>query len=106
MARAGCERFGLCAQLIALRAYVQGMLRESGGKSMQARLARVTEPIAHQAFQHFFTNAPWDASRMWRRLRPVIPRRRGVFILHGTSFPNQGLTRGKQRNAPGSGIFI
>ena len=57
---------------------------------MQAMLARVTEPVAYQAFQHFITHAPWDADRVWRRLRAVVPERRGVLILDGTSFPKQG----------------
>ena len=57
---------------------------------MQAMLARVTEPVAYQAFQHFITHAPWDADRVWRRLRAVLPERRGMLILDGTSFPKQG----------------
>ena len=57
---------------------------------MQAMLARVTEPVAYQAFQHFITHAPWDAERVWRRLRAIIPERRGILILDGTSFPKQG----------------
>ncbi len=57
---------------------------------MQAMLARVTEPVAYQAFQHFITHAPWDADRIWRRVRQVIPERRGVLILDGTSFPKHG----------------
>lgn len=57
---------------------------------MQAMLARVTEPVGYQAFQHFITHAPWDADRVWRRLRAVLPERRGVLILDGTSFPKQG----------------
>lgn len=58
---------------------------------MQAMLARVTEPVAYQAFQHFITHAPWDADRVWRRLRAVIPERRGILILDGTGIPKQGL---------------
>jgi SRSO17 transposase len=88
------ERFKSCfghrAQLMALRTYVQGVFSDSERKSMQAMLARVTEPIAYQAFQHFITHAPWDADRVWRRLRAAIPERRGVLILDGTSFPKQG----------------
>ena len=88
------ERFKRCfghrAQLMALRTYVQGVFSDSERKSMQAMLARVTEPVAYQAFQHFITHAPWDASKVWRRLRAVIPERRGVVILDGTSFPKQG----------------
>lgn len=57
---------------------------------MQAMLARVTEPVGYQAFQHFITHAPWEADRVWRRLRAVLPERRGVLILDGTSFPKQG----------------
>ena len=57
---------------------------------MQAMLARVTEPVAYQAFQHFITHAPWDADRVWRRLREVVPERRGALILDSTSFPKQG----------------
>jgi SRSO17 transposase len=82
--------FGHRAQLMALRTYVQGVFSDSERKSMQAMLARVTEPIAYQAFQHFITHAPWDAHRVWRRLRQAIPERRGVLILDGTSFPKQG----------------
>ena len=75
---------------MALRTYVQGVFSDSERKSMQAMLARVTEPIAYQAFQHVITHAPWDAAKVWRRLRAVIPERRGVLILDGTSFPKQG----------------
>jgi SRSO17 transposase len=82
--------FGHRAQLLSLRSYVQGVFSDSERKSMQAMLARVTEPVAYQAFQHFITHAPWDAERVWRRLRAVIPERRGVVILDGTSFPKQG----------------
>jgi SRSO17 transposase len=82
--------FGHRAQLMGLRTYVQGVFSDSERKSMQAMLARVTEPVAYQAFQHFITHAPWDAERVWRRLRAVIPERRGVLILDGTSFPKQG----------------
>ena len=82
--------FGHRAQLLSLRTYVQGVFSDSERKSMQAMLARVTEPVAYQAFQHFITHAPWDADQVWRRLRAVIPERRGVLILDGTSFPKQG----------------
>ena len=82
--------FGHRAQLLSLRNYVQGVFSDSERKSMQAMLARVTEPVAYQAFQHFITHAPWEAERVWRRLRAVLPERRGIFILDGTSFPKQG----------------
>ena len=57
---------------------------------MQAMLARVTDPISYQGFQHFITHAAWDADRIWRRLLEVLPERRGVLIIDGTSFPKQG----------------
>jgi SRSO17 transposase len=82
--------FGHRAQLLSLRSYVQGVFSDSERKSMQAMLARVTEPVAYQAFQHFITHAPWDADGVWRRLRVVLPERQGIFILDGTSFPKQG----------------
>lgn len=82
--------FGHRAQLMSLRSYVQGVFSDSERKSMQAMLARVTEPVAYQAFQHFITHAPWKADGVWRRVRQVIPERRGVLILDGTSFPKHG----------------
>ena len=82
--------FGHRAQRLALRTYVHGVFSDSDRKSMQAMLARVTEPVAYQAFQHFITHAPWEADRVWRRLRAVLPERHGIFILDGTSFPKQG----------------
>jgi len=66
---------------------VQGVFSDSERKSMQAMLARVTEPVAYQAFQHFITHAPWNADRVWRRLRAVVPERQGALILDSTSFP-------------------
>jgi SRSO17 transposase len=83
--------FGHRAQRLALRTYVQGVFSDSERKSMQAMLTRVTEPVSDQAFQHFITHAPWDADRVWRRLLEILPERRGVVILDGTSFPKQGL---------------
>lgn len=82
--------FGHRAQRLALRTYVQGVFSDSDRKSMQAMLARVTEPVSYQAFQHFITHAPWDADRIWRRLLAILPERRGVLIIDGTSFPKQG----------------
>jgi SRSO17 transposase len=82
--------FGHRAQVLALRRYVQGLLSDSTRKSMEAMLARVTEPGSYQAFQHFITDAPWNADAVWRRLRAVIPEREGLLIFDGTSFPKQG----------------
>ena len=84
------ECFGHRAQHVALRRYVQGVLSNSARKSMEAMLARVTEPGSYQAFQHFITDAPWRADQVWRRLRAVLPERAGLVIIDGTSFPKQG----------------
>jgi SRSO17 transposase len=74
----------------ALRRYVTGLLNDSRRKSMEAMWARLSDPGTYQAFQHFITHAPWDAETLWKRLRAVIPERRGVLILDSTSFPKQG----------------
>ena len=82
--------FGHRAQVVSLRQYVEGLLGDSARKSMQAMLARVTEPESYQTFQHFITHAPWEAEPVWRRLRAVVPERHGILILDETSFPKQG----------------
>jgi SRSO17 transposase len=83
--------FGHRAQRLALRTYVHGLFSDSDRKSMQAMLARVTQPVTYQAFQHFITHAAWDADRIWRRLLEVLPERGGVLIIDGTSVPKQGV---------------
>lgn len=82
--------FGHVAQRGAFRRYLLGLLSDSPRKSMSAMLARVSDPGSYQAFQHFLTHAPWDAERLWRRLRTQLPTRTGVLILDGTGFPKQG----------------
>ena len=82
--------FGHRAQVLALRRYVQGLLSDSTRKSMEAMLARVTDPGSYQAFQHFITDAPWKAEQVWRQMRSLIPEREGLLIFDGTSFPKQG----------------
>ena len=82
--------FGHRAQMLALRRYVQGLLSDSARKSMEAMLARVTDPGSYQAFQYFITDEPWDAACVWRQLRVVLPEREGWLIFDGTSFPKQG----------------
>lgn len=82
--------FGHQAQRVSLREYLHGLLGDSPRKSMQAMLARVTEPRSYQAFQHFITDAPWDAACVWRRLLARLPDRRGVLILDDTAFLKQG----------------
>ena len=40
-----------------------------------------------------------EADRVWRQLRAVVPERRGVLILDGTSFPKQGDARSASRGS-------
>ena len=82
--------FGHRAQELALRRYVQGLLSDSPRKSMEAIVARGTDPGGYQAFQHFITDAPWSADGVWRCLRAVLPEREGLVIFAGTSFPKPG----------------
>jgi SRSO17 transposase len=82
--------FGHRAQRVSLRSYVHGLLGDSPRKSMAAMLARVTEPPSYQALQQFVTDAPWNADVVWRRLRAVLPERKGILVLDETSFPKQG----------------
>ena len=73
--------FGHRAQRLALRTYVHGVFSDSERKSMQAMLARVTDPITYQGFQHFITHAVWDADRIWRRLLEVLPERLSMLSM-------------------------
>jgi SRSO17 transposase len=88
------EPFEVCfthvAQRGAFRRYLLGLLSDSRRKSMSAMLERVHDPGTYQSFQHFITHAPWSAERVWRQLRMMLPERRGVLILDGTSVPKQG----------------
>ena len=70
--------------------YINGLLSDSARKSMQAMLARVTAPVRYQAFQHFITDAPWDAEMMWRILRKKVPDRAGYVVFDDTGFPKKG----------------
>ena len=82
--------FGHRAQAVSLGHYVSGLLSDSPRKSMQAMLARVTAPSSYQTIQHFITDAPWSAARMWQTLRAQLPERRGVLILDDIGFPKKG----------------
>jgi SRSO17 transposase len=82
--------FDRTAQRGAFRRYIQGLLSDSRRKSMEAMWARLSDPGTYQAFQHFISHAPWEAERVWKQLRAVVPERTGVLILDGTSFPKQG----------------
>lgn len=84
----GCFSPGL--QQTSLRRYLQGLLGDSPRKSMQAMLARVTDPGHYQTFQHFITHATWDWQPVWSRLLELVPVREGMLVIDDTSFPKQG----------------
>jgi SRSO17 transposase len=84
----GC--FGSRLQQASLRRYLQGLLGDSPRKSMQAMLARVTDPGHYQTFQHFITHATWDSQPVWSRLLELLPVRAGMLVIDDTSFPKQG----------------
>lgn len=84
----GC--FSNRLQQVSLRRYLQGLLGDSPRKSMQAMLARVTDPGHYQTFQHFITHTTWDWDPVWRRLVELLPAREGLFVIDDTSFPKQG----------------
>jgi SRSO17 transposase len=66
---------GRTSQRGALRRYVQGLLSDSRRKSMEAMWARLSDPGSYQALQHFISHAPWEAERLWKQLRAVVPER-------------------------------
>jgi SRSO17 transposase len=84
----GC--FSNRLQQVSLRRYLQGLLGDSPRKSMQAMLARVTDPGHYQTFQHFITHTTRDWHPVWRRLVELLPAREGMFVIDDTSFPKQG----------------
>jgi SRSO17 transposase len=84
----GC--FSSRLQQASLRRYLQGLLGDSPRKSMQAMLARVTDPGHYQTFQHFITHATWDWQPVWSRLLELLPVREGMLVIDDTSFPKQG----------------
>ena len=57
---------------------------------MQAMHGRLSDPVSYQALQHFITDSPWEAARLWTRLQAQIPIRTGMLALDDTSFPKQG----------------
>lgn len=100
-ARALLQRFGQFAdrfadcfsrhpQRNAASQYLDALFNDSERKSMQAMPGRLSDPVSYQALQHFITDAPWEAERLWTRLRAVVPVRTGILALDDTSFPKQG----------------
>lgn len=82
--------FGRRVQRRAASHYLQGLFNDSERKSMQAMHGRLSDPISYQALQHFVTHAPWDAARVWDRLRTIVPDRSGILAIDDTGLPKQG----------------
>ena len=99
--RALLQRFGQFAdqfadcfsrqpQRAAASQYIEALFNDSERKSMQAMHGRLSDPVSYEALQQFITDSPWDAQRVWARLRARVPVRRGILALDDTSFPKQG----------------
>jgi SRSO17 transposase len=88
------DRFADCfsrrPQRHAASQYLDALFNDSERKSMQAMHGRLSDPGSYQALQHFITDSPWPAEPLWRRLRALVPTRRGILALDDTSFPKQG----------------
>jgi SRSO17 transposase len=88
------DGFSVCfsrrPQREAASRYLAGLLNDSERKSMQAMHGRLSDPAQYQALQHFITHSPWEAARVWRQLRAVMPVRTGILAIDDTGFPKQG----------------
>jgi len=88
------DGFGACfsrrPQREAASQYLDGLFNDSERKSMQAMHGRLSDPSSYQALQHFITDSPWDAMRVWTHLRTLVPMRTGILALDDTGFPKQG----------------
>jgi len=62
-----------CATARAADVRATGCSGDSDRKSMQAMLARVTQPVTYQAFQHFITHAPRRGSDLATAARGAAP---------------------------------
>ena len=82
--------FGRRVQRDAASQYLEGLFNDSERKSMQAMHGRLSEPGTYQALQHFITHSPWSATRVWERLRALVPDRGGILALDDTGLPKQG----------------
>lgn len=88
------DPFGACfnrrAQRTAASQYIEGLFNDSERKSMQAMHGHLSDPGSYQALQHFITDSPWEAARVWTQLRTQIPARRGRLAIDDTGLPKQG----------------
>lgn len=82
--------FGRRAHRTYASRYLQGLLGDSGRKSIQPMHERLSDPGSYQGLQHFITHSTWEARPFWRRLRDVIPVRSGILAIDDTGLPKQG----------------
>ncbi|MGH8262821.1 MAG: IS701 family transposase [Steroidobacteraceae bacterium] len=82
--------FGRRAHRTYASRYLQGLLNDSGRKSMQPMHARLSDPGSYQGLQHFITHSTWEARPFWQRLHEVIPVRGGILAIDDTGLPKQG----------------
>ena len=84
----GC--FGRRAHRQYASRYIQGLLNDSEGKSMQPMHGRLSDPGSYQGLQHFITHSRWEVRPFWQRLRSRLPVRRGILAIDDTGLPKQG----------------
>lgn len=86
-------------QFLRFRAYLRGLLEPSERKnveSLAATAGRVmtTESNLAQALQHFVSNSPWDAGRLFAAARQYAAARRSdagaVWVVHDGAFAKKG----------------
>jgi SRSO17 transposase len=82
--------FSRAPQRAAASQYLEGLFTDSERKSMQAMHGRLSDPVSYEALQHFITDSPWEAGRVWTPLRAAVPVRAGIVALDDTGFPKQG----------------
>lgn len=86
-------------QALRFRAYLRGLLepgRRKNAEGIAAAAGRVmmVEANLPQALQHFVSNSPWDARRLFAAVRThsAVDRRdpAAVWVVHDGSFPKKG----------------
>ena len=82
--------FSRAPQRAAATQYLEGLFNDSERKSMQAMHGRLSDPVSYEALQHFITDSPWEAERVWTQLRAAVPVRACILALDDTGFPKQG----------------
>lgn len=86
-------------QALRFRSYLRGLLEPGGRKNVEgiasaAGRVMMVEASLPQALQHFVSNSPWDARRLFAATRSlsVVDRRdpAAVWVIHDGSFPKKG----------------